>query len=252
MAAVGAISATKDVTFSSQTEEEELVKNDDMKNKAALGDDQPSLSQLPEGDDHNAEEGDLDEEDDEVAALKSEKKLVLGPQFSPKEQLDKDKDDESLRKWKELGSVDLSTAGESKEPEVKVLSLTIMCQGRPDLVLPIPFTNKPKSSLFTLKDGCHYRFRFTFIVSKNIVSGLKYTYTVWKTGVRVDNTKGMLGTFSPKQDPYTYETEEKNVPSSMFVRGRYCVRTKFEDEDGKCYLDMSYYFEIQKNWPKSS
>lgn len=86
-----AISATKDVTFSSQREEEELVKNDDMKNKAALGDDQPSLSQLPEGDDHNAEEGDLDEEDDEVAALKSEKELVLGPQFSLKEQLEKDK-----------------------------------------------------------------------------------------------------------------------------------------------------------------
>lgn len=90
-AAVGAVSATKDVTFSSQREEEELVKNDDMKNTAALGDDQPSLSQLPEGDDHNAEEGDLDEEDDEVAALKSEKELVLGPQFSLKEQLEKDK-----------------------------------------------------------------------------------------------------------------------------------------------------------------
>lgn len=90
-AAVGAISATKDVTFSSQREEEELVKNDDMKNTAALGDDQPSLSQLPEGDEHNAEEGDLDEEDDEAAALKSEKELVLGPQFSLKEQLEKDK-----------------------------------------------------------------------------------------------------------------------------------------------------------------
>ncbi|KAH0992467.1 hypothetical protein GBA52_003950 [Prunus armeniaca] len=253
-AAVGAISATKDVTFSSQREEEELVKNDDMKNTAALGDDQPSLSQLPEGDDHNAEEGDLDEEDDEVAALKSEKELVLGPQFSLKEQLEKDKDDESLRKWKEqlLGSVDLSTAGESKEPEVKVLSLTIMCRGRPDIVLPIPFTNKPKSSLFTLKDGCHIRMRFTFTVSKNIVSGLKYTNTVWKTGVRVDNSKRMLGTFSPRQDPYTYETEEETVPSSMFVRGWYCVRAKFLDDDGKCYLDMSYYFEIQKNWPKSS
>ncbi|CAB4263080.1 unnamed protein product [Prunus armeniaca] len=247
-AAVGAISATKDVTFSSQREEEELVKNDDMKNTAALGDDQPSLSQLPVGDDHNAEEGDLDEEDDEVAALKSEKELVLGPQFSLKEQLEKDKEMEGNNFLEVLISLLL----ESKEPEVKVLSLTIMCRGRPDIVLPIPFTNKPKSSLFTLKDGCHIRMRFTFTVSKNIVSGLKYTNTVWKTGVRVDNSKRMLGTFSPRQDPYTYETEEETVPSSMFARGWYCVRTKFLDDDGKCYLDMSYYFEIQKNWPKSS
>lgn len=36
----------------------------------------------------------------------------------------------------------------------------------------------------------------------------------------------MLGTFSPRQDPYTYETEEETVPSSMFARGWYCVRTK--------------------------
>lgn len=36
----------------------------------------------------------------------------------------------------------------------------------------------------------------------------------------------MLGTFSPRQDPYTYETEEETVPASMFARGRYCVRSK--------------------------
>jgi len=35
----------------------------------------------------------------------------LGPQYTLKEQIEKDKDDESLRKWKEqlLGSVDFET-----------------------------------------------------------------------------------------------------------------------------------------------
>ncbi|KAM1002938.1 hypothetical protein ACFX2I_003325 [Malus domestica] len=138
-----------------------------------------------------------------------------------KKLLEKDKDDESLRKWKKqlLGSVDLSAVGGSKEPEVRVLSLTIVYQGQPDLVLPIPLTRKPKSSLFTLKEGCQYRIKFTFFVSKNIVSGLKYTNTVWKTDVRVDNSKRMLGTFSPQEEPYINETAEDTVPASIFARG---------------------------------
>ena len=73
---------------------------------------------------------------------------------------------------------------ETAEPEVKVLNLTILSPGRPDLVLPIPFQADDKGYAFTLKDGSLYSFRFSFTVSNNIVSGLKYTNTVWKTGVR--------------------------------------------------------------------
>jgi len=36
----------------------------------------------------------------------------------------------------------------------------------------------------------------------------------------------MLGTFSPKQEPYTFELEEETIPSGMFVRGTYAARTK--------------------------
>jgi hypothetical protein len=70
---------------------------------------------------------------------------------------------------------------------VKVLKLTILSPGRPDLVLPIPFERDDKGYAFALKDGSPYSFRFSFIVSNNIVSGLKYTNTVWKTGVKGNN-----------------------------------------------------------------
>lgn len=73
---------------------------------------------------------------------------------------------------------------ENKEPEVKILSLAIQCPGRKDVVLPIPFHNNPKSSLFSLKEGAKYHLKFNFTVSNNIVSGLKYTNTVWKTGLK--------------------------------------------------------------------
>lgn len=76
---------------------------------------------------------------------------------------------------------------ETVEPEVTILNLTILTPGRPDLVLPIPFVPDDKGYAFALKDGSTYSFRFSFTVSNNIVSGLKYTHTIWKTGVRGDS-----------------------------------------------------------------
>ncbi|CAN0897499.1 Rho GDP-dissociation inhibitor 1 [Linum grandiflorum] len=165
-----------------------------------------------------------DDDDDEEAAHKIE----LGPQQTLKEQLEKDKDDESLRKWKEqlLGSVDYESIGETLEPEVKILSLSIVSPDRDDIVLSIPEDGKPKGSWFTLKEGSPYKLKFDFQVSNNIVSGLKYTNTVWKTGVKVDGTKEMLGTFSPQPEAYSHEMPEEVTPSGMFARGSYSARSK--------------------------
>ncbi|CAL5342330.1 unnamed protein product [Camellia sinensis] len=164
-----------------------------------------------------------DEDEDEYG-----NKIQLGPQCTLKEQLEKDKDDESLRRWKEqlLGSVDVNNVGETLEPEVKILSLSILSRERPDIVIPIPEDGNPKGLWFTLKEGSRYSLRFSFQVSNNIVSGLKYTNIVWKTGMKVDSTKEMLGTFSPQQEPYTHVIPEETTPSGMFARGSYTAKTK--------------------------
>ncbi|KAK7299831.1 hypothetical protein RJT34_10659 [Clitoria ternatea] len=187
---------------------------------------------------------DLDEDED-VAS-----KIQLGPQCTIKEHLEKDKDDESLRRWKEqlLGNVDVNSAGESLEPDVKITSLSIVSPGRDDIVLPIPDDGNPKGTWFTLKEGSHYRLKFTFQVSNNIVSGLKYTNTVWKTGVKVDSAKEMLGTFSPQAEPYTHEMPEETTPSGLFAKGSYSARSKFLDDDNLCYLEINYTFDIKKDW----
>lgn len=263
-AVLGAISGSKGIAFNPAEMEKEEEKQSD---KNDLGE----KTELPHGDEagnlgrkfsyasicsaENDEDGDEDDtEEDNDAKSELEKNLDLGPQVSLKDQLEKDKDDESLRRWKEqlLGSVDFSAVGETAEPQVQILSLTILSPGRPDQVLPIPFTSNSKGYAFSLKDGSRYRLKFSFVVSNNIVSGLKYTNTVWKTGVRVENTKVMLGTFSPQQEPHTYELEEETTPSGFLARGSYSARTKFVDDDGKCYLDMNYYFEIRKDWPSTS
>ncbi|KAF7831621.1 Rho GDP-dissociation inhibitor 1 [Senna tora] len=186
---------------------------------------------------------DHEEEDEET-------KLELGPQCSLKDQLEKDKDDESLRRWKEqlLGSVDMENVGEILEPDVKILSLSIISAGRDDIVLPIPEDGNPKGLWFTLKEGSQYRLKFSFQVSNNIVSGFRYTNTVWKTGMKVDSSKEMLGTFSPQPEPYAHEMPEETTPSGMFARGQYSARSKFLDDDNKCYLEINYTFDIRKDW----
>ncbi|KAL1566986.1 Rab GDP dissociation inhibitor alpha [Salvia divinorum] len=178
--------------------------------------------------------------------------LHLGPKVSLKEHLEKDKDDESLRRWKEqlIGSVDASAVEEDQEPDVKILSLAIVTSGRADMLLPIPEGENPKGLWFTLKEGSLYHLKFTIKVSNDIVCGLKYTNTVWKTGIKVDSSKEMLGTFSPQADPYTHEMPQETTPSGIFARGQYTARSKFVDDDNKCYLDINYTFDIQKDWAK--
>jgi hypothetical protein len=79
------------------------------------------------------------------------------------------------------------TPAETLEPDVKITSLSILSPGRPDIFLPLPVEPNAKGVWFTLKEGSPYRLKFTFSVSNNIVSGLRYTNTVWKTGIKGKN-----------------------------------------------------------------
>ncbi|KAL2641661.1 hypothetical protein R1flu_009248 [Riccia fluitans] len=172
----------------------------------------------------------------------------LGPIVPLKEQLERDKEDESLRRWKEqlLGQVRMDSEG--VEPEVKFLTLGMTSPGRPDITIPLPFQKNSKGVTFTLKEGSLYRLKFTFEVHNNIVSGLKYIHSVWKGAVQVDHTKVMLGTFSPQVEPYTHVMEEETTPSGVLARGAYTAKSKFVDDDDKCYLEIDYVFEIRKDW----
>lgn len=238
--AAGAISSSKDMGGGKKSDQETEKENqDDTDNETVEG----IGRQMSEASVSAAEE----EEDEEGS-----NKIQLGPQCTLKEQIEKDKDDESLRRWKEqlLGAVDFESVGETLEPEVKFIQLSILSPDRPDIVLDIPEDGKPKGLWFTLKEGSPHNLKFSFQVTNNIVSGLKYTNTVWKTGVKVDSTKEMIGTFSPQPEPYTHLMPEETTPSGIFARGSYSARSKFLDDDNKCYLEINYTFDIRKEWAK--
>ncbi|KAK2987064.1 hypothetical protein RJ640_004790 [Escallonia rubra] len=193
--------------------------NKDGKEENAASETKATLPTTCTGQDDASDSGErLSRQPSEASCYATEEEeeaqIQLGPKWSIKQHLEKDKDDESLR--------------------------------RPDIVLQIPESGNPKGLWFTLKEGSHYRLRFSIKVSNDIVCGLRYTNTIWKT---VDSSKEMLGTFSPQAEPYTHEMPEETTPSGLFARGSYSARTKFVDDDNKCYLEMNYTFDIQKEWP---
>ncbi|KAL4352849.1 hypothetical protein GQ457_06G028690 [Hibiscus cannabinus] len=212
------------------------------------GREQREMSEKPSADevcdDHEEEED--DDKEDGSGALAG---FVPGPLLSLKEQIEKDKDDDSLRRWKEklLGCVEGDLNGQM-EPEVKFHSIGIISNDLEEVSHPLPLdSNCEGLVLFTLKEGSQYQLKLTFSVLHNIVSGLTYSNTVWKAGLKVDQNKGMLGTFAPQREPYEQILDEETTPSGVLARGIYSANLKFEDDDRRCHMELKYAFEIKKS-----
>ncbi|KAJ0053492.1 rho GDP-dissociation inhibitor 1-like [Pistacia vera] len=204
----------------------------------------PSSEVFDDGDDHEYE----DEEDGKEGAAIATAGFVPGPLLSLKEQIEKDKDDDSLRRWKEklLGCVEGDLNGQM-EPEVKFHSIGIISDDIGEINTPLPVAENQSRVLFTLKEGSRYQLKLTFTVLHNIVSGLTYSNTVWKAGLQVDQSKGMLGTFAPQREPYEHTLDEETTPSGVLARGIYSAKLKFEDDDRRCHMELKYSFEIKKS-----
>ncbi|KAM3355988.1 rho GDP-dissociation inhibitor 1-like isoform X4 [Capsicum galapagoense] len=199
------------------------------------------------------EEGETEEDDhlqdSAAAAVDITTTFVPGPLLSLKDQIEKDQEDESLRRWKEklLGCLESDLNGQM-EPEVKFHSVGILSSDFGEINTPLPIKEEQsKSVLFTLREGSEYRLKLTFSVLHNIVSGLAYTNTVWKAGLQVDQSKGMLGTFAPQRESYIHMLEEETTPSGALARGTYTAKLKFVDDDKRCHLELNYSFEISKS-----
>ncbi|KAJ8558171.1 hypothetical protein K7X08_004937 [Anisodus acutangulus] len=208
----------------------------------------PSHGGLNVNEDKRKEEDDEHHQDQDQDPAYITTSYVPGPLLSLKDQIEKDKEDESLRRWKEklLGCLESDLNGQM-EPEVKFHSVGILSSDFGEINTPLPIKEEQsKSVLFTLREDSEYRLKLTFSVLHNIVSGLAYTNTVWKAGLQVDQSKGMLGTFAPQREPYIHMLEEETTPSGALARGTYTAKLKFVDDDKRCHLELNYSFEISK------
>ncbi|TXG63868.1 hypothetical protein EZV62_010862 [Acer yangbiense] len=221
---------------------------------SSVGDDEKKKQEMKTTDQKPVSEG-FDQEQEEVDNDVDKggggvvSGFVPGPLLSLKEQIDKDKDDDSLRRWKEklLGCVEGNLNGQM-EPEVKFHSIGIVSDDFGEISTPLPVDeNQSARVLFTLREGSQYQLKLTFSVLHNIVSGLTYSNTVWKAGLKVDQMKGMLGTYAPQREPYVYSLEEETTPTGVLARGIYSAKLKFEDDDKRCHMELKYSFEIKKS-----
>ncbi|KAK1283047.1 Rho GDP-dissociation inhibitor 1 [Acorus calamus] len=208
------------------------------------------MEMMVEGDDASEVEGavqDDEESDIDGGGGEGDVGFVPGPLIPLKEQIEKDKDDESLRRWKEklLGSLE-GDLNDQMEPEVTFHSIGIISEGHAEVDTPLPVNENQNLLLFTLREGAQYRLKLAFTVRHNIVSGLVYSNTVWKGSLQVDQSRGMLGTFAPQKEPYVHTLDEETTPSGALARGIYKAKLKFEDDDRRCHLELNYSFEIKK------
>ncbi|XP_020240372.1 rho GDP-dissociation inhibitor 1 [Cajanus cajan] len=194
------------------------------------------------------EEDETEEEEEDDLDHHKNTAFVPGPLLSLKDQIERDKEDESLRRWKEklLGCMESELDGQI-DPEVKFHSIGIISEDFGEVITPLPVDeNKNGHILFTLREGSQYQLKLKFSVLHNIVSGLTYCNTVWKGGLQVEQSRGMLGTFAPQKEPYVHALKEDITPSGVLARGVYSAKLKFEDDDRRCHMELKYSLEIKK------
>ncbi|XP_015680644.1 rho GDP-dissociation inhibitor 1 [Protobothrops mucrosquamatus] len=161
-----------------------------------------------------------------------------------------DKDDESLRKYKEalLGNVAITT--DPSSPNVVVTKLTLICPSAPG-PLELDLTGDLegfKKQAFVLKEGVEYRIKISFRVKKEIVSGLKYIQHTSRKGVKIDKTDYMVGSYGPRAEEYEFLTPLEEAPKGMLARGTYNIRSKFTDDDKTDHLSWEWNLTIKKEW----
>ncbi|XP_026208061.1 rho GDP-dissociation inhibitor 1 [Anabas testudineus] len=162
-----------------------------------------------------------------------------------------DKDDESLRKYKEALLGNTGVAVDPNAPNVQVTEMSLLCDSAPGpLVLDLKgdlenFKKKP----FVLKEGVDYKIKIKFKVNRDIVSGLKYFHNSFRKGVKVDKSSYMVGSYGPRPgEEYEYVSPLEEAPKGMVARGTYTMKSKFTDDDNHDHLSWEWCLAIKKDW----
>jgi len=177
------------------------------------------------------------------------------PQKTLEELLEADKEDESLRRYKEALLGGAAATGEkvivdeSDPRKVIVKRLALTVEGMPDKELDLTGDlSKLKEQKFKIKEGIVYKIRIDFIVQREIVHGLKYVQKTSRKGIPVDTMTNMCGSYGPKTEMQSFTTGPEEAPHGMLYRGDYSVTSTFTDDDKNIHLKWEWKFEISKDW----
>eukprot|EP01027_Heterolobosea_sp_BB2_P003539 GEZU01005353.1.p1 GENE.GEZU01005353.1~~GEZU01005353.1.p1 ORF type:complete len:200 (-),score=85.05 GEZU01005353.1:101-700(-) len=175
-----------------------------------------------------------------------------GKKVSLDEVLNKQEEDESLRKYKE-SLLAAAAAGkvEGDPRKVVIKNLYIDIEGRPSLCFSLDTEDKIKQMKDTkveFKEGCIYSFRIEFKIQNDLISGLKFVSQFYKAGIRVSKDSHMMGSYVPRADIYTWSSPQQAAPSGFLARGSYKAKSQFVDDDNTVHLEYEFNLEIKKDW----
>ncbi|KLJ12503.1 hypothetical protein EMPG_12463 [Blastomyces silverae] len=195
------------------------------------------------------------EHDDDLAASKTAG-FKVGEKKTLEEYQQLDANDESLNRWK--ASLGLGTGTSISDPndprKCIIKSLALEVEGRDDITIDLSAegsVDKLKDKPFTIKEGCRFRMKATFVVQHEVLSGLKYIQVVKRRGVRISKDEEMLGSYPPNTtDKRLYEKKfnPEEAPSGFVARGHYNALSRFVDDDDTTHLKFEWSFDIAKDW----
>ncbi|KAK2894031.1 rho GDP-dissociation inhibitor 1 [Channa argus] len=162
-----------------------------------------------------------------------------------------DKEDESLRKYKEALLGNAVPPADPKLPNVQVTKMVLVCETAPlPLVLDLQGDLEGfKKNPMTMKEAAEYRVKICFKVNHEIVSGLKYIHQLFRKGIKMDKTQYMVGSYGPRpNEEYEYLTPWEEAPKGMLVRGTYTIKSQFTDDDNHDHLSWEWSLNIKKDW----
>ncbi|KAL0214250.1 hypothetical protein P9112_006434 [Eukaryota sp. TZLM1-RC] len=185
--------------------------------------------------------------------LKREDDGYKAKDISLEEALQADAEDESLRKWKESLLTEAGPIGGSKEVNLTSFSL-VFGDGQAPISVPL---NDPAAleelskNPIILKEGIAFRYKVTFTVSGDILSGLTFLASIYRLKIRAAKQEYVLGSYAPRQNEHEVVfpsgfDEYLYTPSGITGRGTYLTRCVFTDDDGKKYFDFSFHFKVVK------
>ncbi|KAL0488537.1 hypothetical protein AKO1_015783 [Acrasis kona] len=192
---------------------------------------------------------------EENPSTPSDDNFVPPPKETIDQILNKDVEDESLRKYKEklLGQA-AKGVPKTDDPRlvvIKSFGVTFPNKEHADIIRELDTKQKEedlKKSAIVIKEGSDYQFVVCFKVQHEIVSALKFSNSVYKASIRVEKKDHMIGSFAPSDVENTWKSPIFSAPSGLLARGSYKANTKFIDDDKKTHLELDYAISIQKDF----
>ncbi|XP_029287182.1 rho GDP-dissociation inhibitor 1-like [Cottoperca gobio] len=193
---------------------------------------------------------------EQLAAIAAENEEPEAVNYKPpaqkslKEIQELDKDDDSLRKYKETLLGPGASAADPTVANVQVTRMTLICETAPNpLVLDLQGDLEAfKKQGFVLKEGVEYKIKISFKVNMEIVSGLKYVQQTFRKGIKIDKSDYMVGSYGPRPTEYDFLTTMEEAPKGLVARGNYVIKSKFTDDDKHDHLSWEWNLNIKKDW----